>query len=383
MQPRDETLIRSIVEGVREASPWRAFARELRVRFAASYTNVSFRRAESPHDIAIWDADGVPGELRERYFEQFRDKDPIRYEALPLGRAVTIEELVEDSEHCEFQTHYLKWAGMDRLMILHVEAAEGLRAWLTVARPESGAPFTPDDRALLELVGRFFSPSLEVYAALQQAEFEQALHARATRSLGVGVMVLDQTGAAIQVSEEARLKLAGQSELRIDRGRLRARERGADLELRERIAVLLQQPRGVERSFSMSIGEEAPLDVLMCSVSAPLGFACAAEPKVAVYVSSGPDAVIAQARRLEELFQLTSREAALAALLAGGRTLSEAADELHITEQTARTYSKRIFLKTGVRRQTDLVRRILTGVACLSAVGDEGIVVRPLRAANV
>ena len=62
---------------------------------------------------------------------------------------------------------------------------------------------------------------------------------------------------------------------------------------------------------------------------------------------------------------LTPREAALAACLAAGRSLVEAAHELNLTEETARNYSKRIFAKTGTTGQADLVRRSLGGLAPL------------------
>jgi DNA-binding CsgD family transcriptional regulator len=366
MDVRDQPLIESIIAGVLEPTPWRSFARELRRRFAASYANVCFGRADAACHIAICDTDGIANDLYLRNFDQYRDEDPIRYEALPPGRAVTMDELFTRAD-LELQSRHLKWARVDHLMILRMHARCGARAWLTVARPESAGSFTPACRQLIEQIGFHFSAALDVFVALKNAEFGQSVHARTTRSLGVGVLVLDQAGVAIQVSDEARRKLAAQRELRIVHGRLRARDRTADLELREGIAVLLRRPAGRERSFSMSIGDEAPLDLLLCAIESSVSLACAPEPRIAIYLSSACDEMVADTHRLAELFQLTNREAALASLLARGRTMSEIADQLNITEKTARTYLKRIFTKTGVRRQADLVRRILTGVACLTA----------------
>jgi DNA-binding CsgD family transcriptional regulator len=67
-----------------------------------------------------------------------------------------------------------------------------------------------------------------------------------------------------------------------------------------------------------------------------------------------------------DLFALSATEAALALHLAGGRTLTEAALALNLSEQTARTYSKHIFAKTGTHRQAELVRLILTSAAQLA-----------------
>lgn len=44
----------------------------------------------------------------------------------------------------------------------------------------------------------------------------------------------------------------------------------------------------------------------------------------------------------------------------------EAALNLHLTERTARSYSKRIFAEAGSRDQADLVRNILSGLSPLA-----------------
>lgn len=63
-------------------------------------------------------------------------------------------------------------------------------------------------------------------------------------------------------------------------------------------------------------------------------------------------------RVLQRAFGLSPRQAAFADLLGRGRSLKQAACDLGITEASARTYSKRVFEKLGVNRQSDLVRQI-------------------------
>jgi DNA-binding CsgD family transcriptional regulator len=69
---------------------------------------------------------------------------------------------------------------------------------------------------------------------------------------------------------------------------------------------------------------------------------------------------------ISQLFGLSASEARLAALLADGKTLVEAAGIMSISLGSARTYSKRIFAKTGASRQAELVRLILKSVASLA-----------------
>ena len=64
-----------------------------------------------------------------------------------------------------------------------------------------------------------------------------------------------------------------------------------------------------------------------------------------------------------QLFNLTSSEAKLSAQLAQGYSLAEATSNLNISISSARTYSKRIHAKAGVKRQTELVSLIRNSVA--------------------
>lgn len=77
-----------------------------------------------------------------------------------------------------------------------------------------------------------------------------------------------------------------------------------------------------------------------------------------------PSKIVRVDRRLTaELHGLTPTEAELAASLAEGRTLADFAAARGSSEATARTHLKRILDKTQTKRQADLVRLLLTGVA--------------------
>jgi DNA-binding CsgD family transcriptional regulator len=78
-----------------------------------------------------------------------------------------------------------------------------------------------------------------------------------------------------------------------------------------------------------------------------------------------------------EAYGFTKSETKLAWLLAGDLTLAEAAAQLDITQNTARTVLKRILAKTGTNRQASLVRLLWSGPAQLRAARPSG---SPLRA---
>ena len=88
-------------------------------------------------------------------------------------------------------------------------------------------------------------------------------------------------------------------------------------------------------------------------------------PCAAVFVRDSDSQAKPPVRLAQELFQLTAAETMLAIKLANGLSLEEAAEALNIRRNTARAHLRSIFSKTGVRRQTELVRIFLNSVVLL------------------
>ena len=82
----------------------------------------------------------------------------------------------------------------------------------------------------------------------------------------------------------------------------------------------------------------------------------------AIFVTDPDIPLDSHEQHLRELYALTAGEARLTSLLLEGKSVEEAAAAMGITVNTARTRLKRIYNKTGVRRQPELVRRLLLGL---------------------
>ena len=90
------------------------------------------------------------------------------------------------------------------------------------------------------------------------------------------------------------------------------------------------------------------------------------KPSVVIYLRDAASKSLASTAVAKQLFNLTPAETALAMELTNGLSLEEAAEALNIRRNTARAHLRSIFSKTGVRRQTELVRIMLNSVAALS-----------------
>lgn len=87
--------------------------------------------------------------------------------------------------------------------------------------------------------------------------------------------------------------------------------------------------------------------------------------RVALLLTDPERTTVLSPECLSSLFELTRAEALITHTLANGGSLEEAAEASGITISSARTYLKRVFSKTGVGRQSDLVQLILTTPAPL------------------
>jgi len=110
---------------------------------------------------------------------------------------------------------------------------------------------------------------------------------------------------------------------------------------------------------------ETPFGLLITPVSLPDGKGAKASSVVAVFVADPEQETVVPLAALRDLFGLTPAEGKLAALLATGRKIEDAASDLHVSVHTARAQLKQVFAKTRTHRQSALVRLLLTGPAPL------------------
>lgn len=86
---------------------------------------------------------------------------------------------------------------------------------------------------------------------------------------------------------------------------------------------------------------------------------------VALLVFESPGYRPVSAQVLQQIYGLTRAEIVLVQALASGHSLEEAAHTIGIAVNTARTHLKHIFIKTGAKRQSELIHQVETGPASL------------------
>ena len=87
------------------------------------------------------------------------------------------------------------------------------------------------------------------------------------------------------------------------------------------------------------------------------------ETLVAMFLANPDGRSHVPSEMLQQLFGIARSEAELVSHLVDGTSLADAAGAMRITINTARTYLKRIFSKTGTSRQAELIRVVLTSIS--------------------
>jgi DNA-binding CsgD family transcriptional regulator/PAS domain-containing protein len=234
-----------------------------------------------------------------------------------------------------------------------------------------GTPFTEADFALCTALAPHLKRAMRIFIRYAQAFRERAVYQTVIERIGVGVALVDAKSTIMATNSIARDILGARNGLTIAHNRLAASAPAVARVLEGFIHA------AAEAQTTQTNDPGQPLAVRLDDRLSPLTVMVHPGPEVqhvntplrrsAIVVMRDPGRrASVSAEVVSRLFALTPAEAALAALLAQGSDLDEAAAELGIRRNTARSHLQSIFMKTDVKRQSELVRMILSSVATLS-----------------
>jgi DNA-binding CsgD family transcriptional regulator len=338
----------------------------------------------STGDLDVFGSHGFDPAACRGYQEHYYRIDRLTEAVLrfPPGLCFVGQQLVdlENFEGSEFYRDFLSPLGMCHFVGGRTLEAEGVAAMVGFHRSTDRGPFDPCDATTLGLL----FPHLAHAALVHSRMTEMHAHVEALKSIHdrwpTGVILTEADGVVVWCNRTAEAILRHADGLHMHRGHLMAEHPDANRELREllrraassngngRFGGIAAVPRqSVADSYSVLVAplpphNGTPNDILN-------------RPLAVVFLCDPAQLVRTPAEALRRLYRLTPAEARLAEALMAGNRLRDAADQLKITEHTARSYLKRVLHKTGAQRQSDLVRVVLSGLGPLAAAADDA---RPL-----
>jgi DNA-binding CsgD family transcriptional regulator/PAS domain-containing protein len=250
--------------------------------------------------------------------------------------------------------------------VVNVHRDEAVLAPMGVLRTRKDRPFGQGEVRSLRRLAPHLNRALRVTLRLREME-ARALGLAAINDRALVALVLtDAYGHVAEANSLARAILAEGDGLAIRDGVLRAARSDDHGRL---VRLILEAAGGVDgltfirKSGVMQVARPScrrPLALVVSSTrndASPFGRSRA----VTIAFADPERAPEADRDLLARLYGFTAREAAVAALLLHGRSPSEAANELAMSENTIRTHIRHAFDKTHVERLADLVRTLLQG----------------------
>jgi DNA-binding CsgD family transcriptional regulator len=231
------------------------------------------------------------------------------------------------------------------------------------------SPFSASQKRLFAVLAQHLVRAVELQRRLYPLTIASEAAVSGPSGLPQGLLIVDAEARLVFANGAARALLDAGDGLRLERGAVAAaRDADAGQTLRRLIASCAAEP-GVA---SYSGGEVAlrrgrgrlPLDLLVMPIKPEtaivyMPWSRTRHPAAVLVVSDPETEIRARVERLSERFGFTPAETAFALEIIKGDGRQAAADRLGITVGTARSHLSKIFDKTGVTRQAELVRLIL------------------------
>ncbi|MET0365912.1 MAG: helix-turn-helix transcriptional regulator [Sphingobium sp.] len=369
IQAEDAALIQALIEGMVEEPLWSTFIARLRARIRADYTSIVFRPLPqgSPQYrvVHLFSGQDSPPIVAALYRENLYKTDPMPYHDMVDGRVYALDELLsgEGPEPERHRKQLLEPSGMNMLRMVRVVEPGGISAWITVSR-HSG-DFGPEDEAVLVAIAPFLRAALHSHVTLERERTAALVAHEAVSRMNFGWLTLDADGLILDTDAHGERMLQAPSGMVMKgrSGRLTARSRDVAGAISGAVKALAGDAQGRPRAIVLS--RDPWLDMLL--VPATLGTGTTGpSPALIAYVHADNWSSADRCDQLCQLFDLIPSEARLALALSRGMSIADAAGEIGITVESARTYSKRIYAKTGARGQSDLVRFIHRSVLAIA-----------------
>lgn len=367
-----DAVLGTIYEGPLEDPPWKSALQKVRDFLQAAHVTLMLRPPGPGSSGVMINTGSVDEQAVVSYETHFFAMDP--FVRLKEGEVVTAEEMVgKEWLQSPIYQEYLKPLDIRHLLGADIYTVEGIECRLRVTRSHDAKPFTPTDKALVRFLLPHLKRAIQLHAKLDFLECERQLFAGTVNRLLLGIISLSNAGAIIEMNQEARRILAEKDGIWLSGNTLCVENSQESRELQNMIrqglsgTPVTEGPAVAEAMSVTRPSGRAKVGVLIRAI--PMGAwseSSKQRPAVAIFLRD-PESNAAQPSHelVRRLFGLTRMEAALALLLAEGATLDEAAEKMNVRRNTARTHLRSIFCKTGVTRQTMLVRLLLNSVITL------------------
>jgi DNA-binding CsgD family transcriptional regulator len=329
--------------------------------------------ANNSGDVFFEDG-GISPEYRRLYFDKYVSLNPVttvRYFS-GIEEPTATADLVPYDEFLRSR-FYREWAkpqGLVDFVSIFLEKAAAKAAMFGVFRHERHGIVDQDTRRRMRLIAPHLRRAVMISKVVNLRQIEAASLTQAIDGLRVGVILVDGGAKILHANVAAHTLLSEGRILRASGGRLVACDGKTNAALRAIFAAAMQGDSAIGARGVPLPGAADQIEPYVAHVlplvsqrrraqSDDVATAAVFVHKATVETSSPPE-VVAQT------FKLTMAELRVLFAIVEVGGVPEVADVLGIAPTTVRTHLSRVYEKTGVSRQADLVKLVAGFVSPLS-----------------
>ena len=360
-------MIARIYDAASDPSAFGALAPELAREFSGDYSVlyvVQDPNARRP-DVLLSATPNFDDWAHSSYTGYYRQRDVWALEiAKTAGNGVVHGFEAVDRRKLLRSEIYADW--YRKVGIFHAIAGvfplQGDIGFVSVSRTPTSADFDEREKARLNLLLPHVQRAVQIHRRLAAAEQQRALTLEMLERLSLGIIIVEADARVAFVNSVAHRTLKLARDLTVVHGRLCLRNQRPKRTFEKviRDAAWTSIGRGTSPGGIVAVPrpEGLPLSLLVSPYRAPL----ASDTQVhgtALIIFSDPDAETAiPEQTLAQMLGLSPAEGRLISALVAGQGISEYADSVGISKNTAKTQMRQIFNKTGYNRYTDIVRAV-------------------------
>jgi DNA-binding CsgD family transcriptional regulator/PAS domain-containing protein len=278
------------------------------------------------------------------------------------GSIMTSEQVTRDSElvKTEFYNDFLRPQRYFYSFGASIAYEESVISGVTAVRSKSAGGFAAAEVETLHELMPHLQSALRLHRRISGLALKLEHTSAALDRLSQGLLIADSSGRIVFMNRLAESILRTGDGLTLAADGLQARRPHDTARLRILMARAAGTIAGNELhpGGALSIPRSGDLGPLKLQV-APLA-SCGPRAAAIVFITAPEYQRVSESSMLQDLLDLTPAEARLTAAVVSGKTIKQFAEEAEVTLNTARTHLKSVFAKTGVSRQADLVRLVLT-----------------------
>jgi DNA-binding CsgD family transcriptional regulator len=378
IQNEFSALLRLLYSGATDPASMSEFLRQCSLHLNA----ISAAMAILENDTGRWRyLDFYPGpvDLGRVYEAHYAEDDPVKVALLrlPPRRFYLAHELCSETTRRThpYWTEWFGHLGYADVCAARIPVGAHYACHLGFVREHGVEPFGRGEREFLDLLLPHVEQLLHILSRMDRLKIMADLAQEHLAHTGAGCVVLNGDGLVNFRNRIAKDLMHEGSALYEKDGFIRLTDTEADARFRQLVKDCMMVSRLPSVMSSGVVAAPRPGALPLSVVVLP--YHSASHTETVIEQGSRAIIMIYDPNRprmdppgiLRELYRLSDVESRVCWRLANGETLEEIATAEGSSRETVRSQLKRIFAKTGTRRQSELVRLILTGPALWAQAG--------------